>query len=162
MTMLSITIICVGKLKEKFLRDASDEYRKRLSSLCKLSIVEIPAKKLSENPSEKEIENALLAEGNKIIGKIPPKAKIYTLCIEGKQYSSVDLSKKIEDESLCGNSHIVFIIGGSFGLSETVKQKSHCRLSMSKMTFPHQLARIMLLEQIYRAMQISAGTKYHK
>ncbi len=160
--MLNITIIAVGKLKEQYLRDASAEYQKRLSTLCKLNIVEVNPEKLSDNPSAKEIENALNNEAKKIIEKIPKGAKVYSMCIEGKQRTSEELSKEIDNLALEGASNIVFIIGGSFGLSDEVKKLSAYRLSMSKMTFPHQIARIMLLEQIYRATQISIGTKYHK
>ena len=160
--MLNITIIAVGKLKEQYLRDASAEYQKRLSTLCKLNIVEINPEKLSDNPSAKEIENALNNEAKKIIEKIPKGAKVYSMCIEGKQRTSEELSREIDNLALEGVSNIVFIIGGSFGLSDEVKKLSAFRLSMSKMTFPHQIARIMLLEQIYRATQISMGTKYHK
>ena len=160
--MLNITIIAVGKLKEQYLRDASAEYQKRLSTLCKLNIVEINPEKLSDNPSAKEIENALNNEAKKIIEKIPKGAKVYSMCIEGKQRTSEELSREIDNLALEGVSNIVFIIGGSFGLSDEVKKLSAFRMSMSKMTFPHQIARIMLLEQIYRATQISIGTKYHK
>ena len=157
--MQTVTIICLGKLKEKYLRDASDEYSKRLSAFCKLNIVELTPEKLSDNPSQKEIENALQTEAKKITEKIPKGSYIYSLCIEGKQISSEELSENV---GVAGTSSIVFIIGSSFGLSDTIKKMSNKKLSMSKMTFPHQLARIMLLEQIYRAVQISAGTKYHK
>ncbi len=160
--MLNITIIAIGKLKEQYLRDASSEYQKRLSTLCKLNIIELNPEKLSDNPSAKEIENALNNEAKKIIEKIPKGAKVYSMCIEGKQRTSEELSKEIDSLAVEGASNIVFIIGGSFGLSDEVKALSSFRLSMSKMTFPHQIARIMLLEQIYRAMQISLGTKYHK
>lgn len=160
--MLNITIIAVGKLKEQYLRDASAEYQKRLSTLCKLNIVELNPEKLSDNPSAKEIENALNNEAKRIIEKIPKGAKIYSMCIEGKQRTSEELSREIDSLAVEGVSNIVFIIGGSFGLSDEVKRLSAYRLSMSKMTFPHQIARIMLLEQIYRATQISIGTKYHK
>lgn len=160
--MLNITIIAIGKLKEQYLRDASSEYQKRLSTLCKLNIVELNPEKLSDNPSAKEIENALNSEAKKIIEKIPKGAKVYSMCIEGKQRTSEELSAEIDALTVEGVSNIVFIIGGSFGLSDEVKKLSAYRLSMSKMTFPHQIARIMLLEQIYRAMQISIGTKYHK
>ena len=160
--MLNITIIAIGKLKEQYLRDASAEYQKRLSASCKLNIVELTPEKLSDNPSAKEIENALNNEAKKIIEKIPKGAKVYSMCIEGKQRTSEELSAEIDSLAVEGASNIVFIIGGSFGLSDEVKKLSSFRLSMSKMTFPHQIARIMLLEQIYRAMQISLGTKYHK
>ena len=160
--MLNVTIICLGKLKEKYLRDACDEYSNRLSAFCKLNIVELTPEKLSDNPSDKEIENALGAEAKKITEKIPKGSYICSLCIEGKQISSEELSAEIESVGVAGTSSIVFIIGSSFGLSDTIKKMSNKKLSMSKMTFPHQLARVMLLEQIYRAVQISAGTKYHK
>ena len=160
--MLNVTIICLGKLKEKYLRDACDEYIKRLSAFCKLNMVELTPEKLSDNPSDKEIENALTAEAKKITEKIPKGSYIYSLCIEGKQISSEELSTEIENVGVAGTSSIVFIIGSSFGLSAVIKQMSNKKLSMSKMTFPHQLARVMLLEQSYRAVQISAGTKYHK
>ncbi len=160
--MLNITIISVGKLKEKYLREASAEYQKRLSALCRLNIIELSPFPLSDTPSAKEIDNALTAEGKKIIEKIPKGAKVYSMCIEGKQRTSEELSREIDTAATGGVSSIAFIIGGSFGLSDEVKRLSAERLSMSKMTFPHQLARVMLLEQIYRSMQISIGTKYHK
>lgn len=160
--MVNVTIICIGKLKEKYLRDACDEYIKRLSVLCKLNIIELAAERLSDNPSPKEIENALNTEGRKIIEKIPGGSAVYSMCIEGKQRTSEELSCEIDSLAVSGTGSITFIIGGSFGLSDQVKKLSAQRLSMSKMTFPHQLARVMLLEQIYRAMQISKGTKYHK
>ncbi len=160
--MQNITLICIGKLKESYLRDAVSEYVKRLSGLCKLTLVELPAEKLSDNPSQKEIENALESEGKRILEKIPKGAFVYTMCIEGKQKTSEELSAEMESLGVRGYSSIAFIIGGSFGISEKVKAASNFRLSMSKMTFPHQVARVMLLEQIYRAIQISIGTKYHK
>lgn len=160
--MINVTVICIGKLKEQYLKDACDEYRKRLSTLCRLNIIELPAQRLSDAPSDKEIEAALKIEGKAIIEKIPHGAKIYTMCIEGKQYASPELARQLDELAVSGISQAVFIIGGSFGLSDEVKKMSHVKLSMSKMTFPHQLARVMLLEQIYRASQISIGTKYHK
>ncbi len=160
--MVNISVICIGKLKEKYLRDACDEYQKRFSTLCKLNIIELMPEKLSDNPSQKEIENALKNEGKAIASKIPNGARIFTMCIEGKQLSSVELSDRLEELAVSGISHAVFIIGGSFGLSDEIKKMSHVKLSMSKMTFPHQIARVMLLEQLYRAAQISLGTKYHK
>lgn len=160
--MVNLNIICVGRLKEQYLRDASAEYIKRMQTLCKLTVTELPAEKLSENPSQKEIDRALEAEGKRIIEKIPKGAAVFAMCIEGKQRSSEELSRELDELALTGVSNAVFIIGGSFGLSDEVKAKSKHRLSMSKMTFPHQLARIMLLEQLYRAAQISMGTRYHK
>lgn len=160
--MINLDIICVGKLKEQYLRDASAEYQKRMQTICKLTVTEIMPEKLSDNPSQKEIDRALEAEGKKIIEKIPKGSAAFAMCIEGKQRSSEELSRELDDLALSGVSNAVFIIGGSFGLSDEVKAKSKYRLSMSKMTFPHQLARIMLLEQLYRAAQISMGTRYHK
>ncbi len=160
--MVNVTVICEGRLKEKYLQSACDEYSKRLSGFCKLNIVQLTPKKLSDNPSQTEIENALSAEGKEIISKIPQNAYVFAMCIEGKQMSSEALSKQLDALSITGKSNVVFIIGGSFGLSEEVKAKADYKLSMSQMTFPHQLARVMLLEQIYRAFQISSGGKYHK
>ena len=160
--MLSISIICIGKLKEKYLCQAVSEYQKRLTTLCRLNIIQLPAVSLSDNPKESEIEAALRVEGKRILEKIPSGAFVFSLCIEGKELSSPELSRKISSLKLQGNSNLVFIIGGSFGLDKAVKERSDFRLSMSPMTFPHQLARVMLLEQIYRALQIEAGAKYHK
>ena len=160
--MLNINVICIGKLKESFLRDASAEYQKRLSAFCRLEITELSPFKLPENPSQAQIEAALMQEGGLITAKIPANAKVYALCIEGKQFFSEELSAKIVTETNHGVSNIVFVIGGSHGLSEDVKKRADLLLSMSKMTFPHQLARIMLLEQLYRAFMISSGGKYHK
>lgn len=160
--MLGVTIICEAKLKEKYLRDAADEYIKRLGGYCKLNIVELAPKKLPDNPSENKIASALSAEGKEILSKIPAGSKVFSMCIEGKQLSSEKLAKEIDSCGIQGFSNIVFIIGSSYGLSEEVKKRSDFRLSMSEMTFPHQLARIMLLEQIYRAFRINSGGKYHK
>lgn len=160
--MINLNIICVGRLKEQYLRDASAEYIKRMQTICRLTVTELSAEKLSDNPSQKEIDRALEAEGKKIIEKIPKGAAVFAMCIEGKQRSSEELSRELDELALTGVSNAVFIIGGSFGLSDEVKARSKYRFSMSKMTFPHQLARIMLLEQLYRAAQISLGTRYHK
>ena len=160
--MIGITVICEAKLKEKYLRDACDEYAKRLGAYCKLNIVELAPRRLSDNPSETEIENALEAEGREIISKIPNGSAVYAMCIEGRQISSEQLAERISDFSVRGYSNITFIIGSSHGLSDEVKRIADFRLSMSQMTFPHQLARIMLLEQIYRAFCINSGSKYHK
>jgi 23S rRNA (pseudouridine1915-N3)-methyltransferase len=160
--MQTVTIICEGKLKESYLRDACAEYSKRLSAYCKLNIVELNPHRISENPSENEIASVLEAESKEILSKIPNGAKVYAMCIEGKQMSSEKLSKSLSDCAVNGYNNVVFIIGGSHGLSNSVKSRADFRLSMSEMTFPHQLARVMLLEQIYRAYQISTGGKYHK
>lgn len=160
--MQTVTIICEGKLKEKYLRDACAEYAKRLSAYCKLNIVELNPHRISESPSSAEIDAVLQAESVEILSKIPSNAKVYAMCIEGKQMPSEKLAEEISSCAVHGYSNIVFIIGGSHGLSESVKKRADFRLSMSEMTFPHQLARVMLLEQIYRAYQISTGGKYHK
>ncbi|MEG0979117.1 MAG: 23S rRNA (pseudouridine(1915)-N(3))-methyltransferase RlmH [Oscillospiraceae bacterium] len=160
--MINITVICIGKLKEQYLRDACLEYSKRLSAYCKLSVIELAPKVLPDNPSDAQISNALKDEGDKIIEKIPNGSAVFAMCIEGKQRTSTELSDEIAKLAVDGASNITFVIGGSFGLSDEVKQKSGNKLSMSKMTFPHQLARVMLLEQLYRAFQISSGGKYHK
>lgn len=160
--MLGVTIICEAKLKEKYLRDAADEYIKRLGGYCKLNIIELTPKKLSDNPSDNEIANALSAEGKEIMSKIPSGSKVFSMCIEGKQLSSEKLAREIDLCGVQGFGNITFIIGSSYGLSDEVKRRSDFRLSMSEMTFPHQLARIMLLEQIYRAFRINSGGKYHK
>ena len=160
--MLGVTVICEGRLKEKYLRDACDEYSKRLGAFCRLNIIELTPKRLSDNPSQGEIENALISEGKEILSKIPSGARVYAMCIEGKQISSEKLAQELSDCAVNGFSNAVFIIGGSFGLSDEVKKRADFRLSMSQMTFPHQLARVMLLEQVYRAFNISNGGKYHK
>lgn len=160
--MISVNIICVGKLKEKYLRDASAEYIKRLTAFCKLNIIEIAPYALPDSPTQAQIDAGLEAEGKQILAKIQNGAYVYAMCIEGKQRSSEALSAEFDKLSVFGESNLTFIIGGSFGLSDAVKARADARLSMSQMTFPHQLARIMLLEQIYRAFQISTGGKYHK
>lgn len=160
--MLNINIICVGRLKEPWLKSACDEYLKRLRPYCKLDITELTPYRLPENPYENEIQKALANEGEEIISHIPHGAKVFSLCIEGKQQPSQDFAKRLEEIPLEGCSTVVFVIGGSYGLSPEVKARSDFRLSMSQMTFPHQMARVMLLEQIYRAFQISSGGKYHK
>lgn len=160
--MINITIIALGKLKEKFMRDFSDEYVKRLQSFCKLNIVELQPKMLSDNPSQAETENALNAEAQLIKSKIPSNSYVFSMCIEGRQMSSTEFSQKISDIAVSGKSSIVFVLGSSFGLSEEIKNLSDNKFSMSQMTFPHQMARVMLLEQVYRAFQIMNGGKYHK
>lgn len=160
--MISVNIICVGKLKEKYLRDASAEYIKRLTAFCKLNIIEIAPYALPDSPTQAQIDAGLEAEGKQILAKIQNGAYVYAMCIEGKQRSSEVLSAEFDKLSVFGESNLTFVIGGSFGLSDAVKSRADAKLSMSQMTFPHQLARIMLLEQIYRAFQISTGGKYHK
>ena len=160
--MQKVTLLCVGKLKEKFYADAVAEYKKRLSRFCKLEITELSESRLPESPSQGEIDRALETEAAAIRAKLPKGSAVIALCIEGKELSSPQLSEKLESLAVDGVSHLTFLIGGSVGLSESLKQQADFRLSMSPMTFPHHLARVMLLEQIYRAYQISAGTHYHK
>ncbi len=160
--MISVNIICIGSLKEKYFKDAVLEYSKRLSAFCKFKIVQLDEHKLPQNPSESEILQGIDIEGEKIKSKISKNSYVISMCIEGQIISSEKLASQIQDVSLQGISNIDFIIGGSFGLSNEIKNLSNFRLSMSKMTFPHQLARVMLCEQVYRAFQISSGGKYHK
>lgn len=159
---MNITIIALGKLKEKYMRDFSEEYQKRLSAYCRLNIIELSPKKLPDSPSQSEINNALEEEARQIKAKIPSGAYVFSMCIEGKQMSSTEFSQKISKLAVDGKSNIVFILGSSFGLSEEIKELSDSKFSLSEMTFPHQMARVMLLEQLYRAFQISSGGKYHK
>ncbi len=160
--MLNIDIICVGKLKEDYLRMACAEYEKRLGAFCKLRITELTPARLPDNPNQAQINAALEDEGARIIAKLAPNTSVFAMCIEGRQMPSEKLSAEIEKCAVSGYGSLAFIIGGSHGLSPAVKSKAAYRLSMSEMTFPHQLARVMLLEQIYRAFMISSGTKYHK
>lgn len=160
--MQKVTVLCVGKLKEKFYADAAAEYVKRLSRCCKLHIVELPEERLPEDPSPARIDAALAKEADAIRGKLPAGAGVVALCVEGRMCSSEELAELLQDWAGHGESHLVFLIGGSFGLHASIKAEAKIRLSMSPMTFPHHLARVMLLEQIYRAYQINAGTKYHK
>lgn len=160
--MIKLKVIALGKLKEKYLKDAVDEYLKRLSAYAKTEIAEIEPIRLSDNPSKAEIERALDGEAEQILKKIPEGALVTALCIEGKQYSSEEFHEVINSHILKGASNLVFIIGSSYGLSEKIKNMAHIKLSFSKMTFPHQLFRVMLLEQIYRNFKIGDGSKYHK
>ena len=159
---MNITVIALGKLKEKYLTDAISEYAKRISAYGKLQIIELNPVRLSDNPSQTEIDNALFKEAEEIKKKIPNNSYVFSLCIEGKEKSSESFAKAINDAAINGKSNIVFIIGSSFGLSPEIKTLSDFKLSFSPMTFPHQLMRVMLLEQIYRAFQINNNGKYHK
>lgn len=160
--MLNVTLICPGKLKESYLREAVDEYVKRLGAYCKLNIITLTPERLDDSPSELLIKAALEKEAAAILSKIPQNAFVIALCVEGKMLSSEELSEKLSGVPLSGKSDVYFIIGSSYGLSPGIKERADLRLSFSKMTFPHQLMRVMLLEQLYRAFQISAGGKYHK
>lgn len=159
--MLKITVIAVGSLKEKFWRDACAEYIKRLGAYCKPEIIEIEEAKAPDRPSEAQINGVIETEGKRIIAKLPKGAAVIPLCIEGQQFDSVSFADRLGSLAVDGVSHVVFVIGGSWGLSPAVKRLG-TGMSMSKMTFPHMLARVMLLEQIYRAFQIGSGGSYHK
>ena len=159
---MKITVLCVGKVKEKFYRDAIDEFSKRLSRYCKLEIIEVADEKTAEEASDAEIRLVKDKEGERLIKNIKDDAYVVCLCIDGKQLDSEELSDKIEKLGIQGTSHICFIIGGSLGLSEQVIKKADYKLSFSKMTFPHQLMRVILLEQIYRAYRIMNHEPYHK
>ena len=157
---MNIKLIAIGKLKEDYLRNACAEYIKRLGRYCTFELHELDECRLSESPSEKEIAAALRREAEQI--KRYASGYIVPMCIEGKQLSSPKLAEKIASAGVSGNSTVTFIIGSSFGIDPEIKAMGSLKLSMSKMTFPHQLARVMLLEQIYRAFQINTGGKYHK
>lgn len=159
---MKITILCVGKVKEKFYRDAIEEFVKRLSRYCKLEIVEVSDEKTDEQASETEIRIVKEKEGERLLKSIKEDAYVITLCIDGKQLDSEELSEKIEKLGIQGASHIYFVIGGSLGLADEVIKRSNFKLSFSKMTFPHQLMRVILLEQIYRAYRIMNNEPYHK
>ena len=160
--MQRVTIICVGKLKESYLRDACKEYEKRLGAYCRLQTIEVEEHRLPDRPSQAQIDAGIRAEGERILRQIPAGAVVIALCIEGQQVTSPQLAERLGQIAVQGGGDVVFVIGGSNGLYEPVKARSALRLSMSKMTFPHQLARVMLLEQIYRAYTIQAGARYHK
>ena len=160
--MFEITLICVGKLKEKFYAAATEEYQKRLRGYCKFNIIEMPEVRLPESPSTAEITAALEKEAAMIKEKIPKGAWFCVFTPEGNQLSSEALAEKIASIKLAGKSSCCFLIGSSFGIADSLKYEADFRLSMSAMTFPHHLARVMVLEQLYRAEAIQAGSKYHK
>ncbi len=158
---MNISVICVGKIKEKFFTDAVGEYLKRLSRFAKTEIIEVKDEKIPDNASHKECEAILEKEGNAILSKIPKGSYVISLCIEGNEMSSPALADKIKYISMEA-SHITFIIGGSLGLWDEIKKLSKLRLSFGKMTLPHQLMRVVLLEQVYRGFKILSGESYHK
>ncbi len=160
--MLSIQLICVGKLKEKFYLEASGEYLKRLTPYCKLTLVELPEEKLPPTPSQAQIQNALDKEAAAIRAKLAPNTSLIALCVEGRLRSSEELAELLSTWSHNSAKHLAFVIGGSYGLAESLKSEAWVKLSMSPMTFPHHLARVMVLEQIYRAFKINEGSAYHK
>ena len=160
--MVTIQLICVGKLKEKHFAAACAEYGKRLGAFCKLTVTELAEDRLPENPSPAQIEAALEKEAGAILAKLPKGGKVIALCVEGDLLDSPALAAQMEKWTVEGASHLTFLIGGSFGLHPSVKARAQLRLSMSPMTFPHHLARVMVLEQIYRAFKINEGSSYHK
>ena len=160
--MFDITLICMGKLKEKFYLSAATEYEKRLKGFCSFHLIELPESRLPEDPSPAQIAAGLEKEREWIQSKIPKGAWLCVFTPEGKLMSSEELAKKMKEVKVSGKSSACFIIGSSFGISPAIKQQADFRLSMSPMTFPHHLARIMVMEQLYRAEAIQAGSKYHK
>ena len=159
--MINVNIIAVGRLKEDYLVKAAAEYQKRIQGKIKLQITEIAEARLDENPSDKQIEAALNAEGERILSALPSACAVVTMAIEGVQISSVEFSKKLYDIAVQKGT-VVFIIGGSHGLSDAVKRRADFIMSFSKLTMPHQLFRVVLLEQLYRAAMININSKYHK
>ena len=160
--MLSIYLVCVGRLKERFYQDACAEYLKRLSPYCKLTLLELPEERLPQTPSQGQIDTALEKEGQAIRSKLPPNTSLVCLCVEGRLRSSEELASLVQTWEHNSAKHLAFVIGGSFGLAESLKAEAWVRLSMSPMTFPHHLARVMVLEQLYRAFKINEGSNYHK
>ena len=160
--MMNVTVLCVGKLKERFYIDAVKEYEKRLNGCCKLTLLELPEERLPENPSQAQIQAALAREKELVLAKLPKSAAVIALCIEGKTMSSEQLARKFESWAVSGTGSLCFLIGSSYGMHPELKERAELRLSMSPMTFPHHLARVMLLEQIYRAFKINEGSRYHK
>ena len=159
--MLNVKIYVTGTLKEQYYTDAIAEYKKRLNAYCKLDIIEYKEYKLPENPSQKQIEQALIVEGQKILSDISPKAYKIAMCVEGKQLSSEEFAEKLDQISTT-NGELAIIIGSSYGLSNELKQACDYRLSVSKMTLTHQMLRVWLVEIIYRCLSINNGGKYHK
>lgn len=160
--MFDITLITMGKLKEKFYISAAQEYTKRLSGYCHFTLVELPESRLPENPSPAEIAAGLEKEAETILARIPKSSWFCVFTPEGKELSSEKFAEKMKEVKLSGKSSAIFLIGSSFGMAPKVKERADFRLSMGPMTFPHHLARIMVLEQLYRAEAIQAGSKYHK
>ena len=160
--MFDITLICMGKLKEKFYINAAAEYEKRMKGYCRFQLLELPEVRLPEDPSPAEILAGLEKEADLILTKIPKGAWFCTLTPEGKLLSSEALADKLQEVKLSGKSSACFLIGSSFGMAQRIKDKADFKLSMSPMTFPHHLARVMVLEQLYRAEAIQSGSKYHK
>ena len=159
---MKITILTVGKIKEKFFSDAISEYRKRLSKYCSLEIIQVTDEKTPDGASEVLSEQIREKEGERLLSKIKETSFVITLEIEGNMLDSVELAKMLEEKMVQGESHLIFVIGGSLGLSKAVRNRADSSLSFSKMTFPHQLMRVILLEQLYRSFRIIKGEPYHK
>lgn len=159
---MKITILCVGKIKEKFYREALEEYVKRLGRYSSMNIIELADEKTPDDASDKECEAILTKEGDRILSHIPDNSYVFALAIEGKRYTSEAFADKLDVLMSAGNSHIVFVIGGSLGLSDAVKKRADALISFSDMTFPHQLMRVILAEQIYRCFRIIKHEPYHK
>ncbi len=160
--MLNVTLLCVGKLKEAYWREACAEYEKRLGAFCKFRLIEVAEERLPDNPSPAQIAATVEAEGARLLAALPKDCLPVALCIEGKAMDSPALAAYMQRAAVSGTSHVALLIGGSWGLSDAVKSRAALCFSMSPLTFPHQLARVMLLEQVYRAFQINSGGKYHK
>lgn len=159
---MNITLITVGKIKEKYMVEGIKEYSKRISRYAKLKIIQVPDEKAPDDLTDKEMEIIKNKEGERILSKLPPNAYIISLVIEGKALDSNELARHMEELMIDGLSNVVFIIGGSLGLSDKIIKESNLKLSFSRMTFPHQLMRLILLEQIYRGFKIIRGEPYHK
>lgn len=160
--MLSVKFICVGRMREKFYIDAFAEYEKRLRTLCRFELTELTEQRLGDNPSPAEISAALDREAQDILKTIPSDAYVTAMCVEGRQMPSEGMAKLIAERENSGKPKLCFVIGGSFGLSDKIKSRADMKLSMSQMTFPHHLARVMLIEQLYRGFKINEGSRYHK
>ena len=160
--MFDITLITMGKLKEKFYISAAEEYTKRLGAYCRFKLLELPEQRLPEDPSPAERSAGLEKEAEQILSKIPKGAWLCVFTPEGKELSSEGFAQKLSEVKISGKSAACFLIGSSFGMAQRIKDKADYKLSMGKMTFPHHLARVMVLEQLYRAEAIQAGSKYHK
>ena len=159
---MNITILCVGKIKESFYKEAVSEYSKRLSKYCKLVIKEVDDEDTPQDPSEKEVKKILDTEGERLLKHINKNTYLIPLCIEGKNPDSVELSNKLQQITVNGYSDITFVIGGSLGICDEIKNMADFKLSFSRMTFPHQLMRVILLEQVYRSFRILSNEPYHK
>ena len=160
--MLSVTFICVGKMRERFYTDAFAEYAKRLGAYCRFACVEPAEVKLPEKPSQAEMQAALAKEAVDIVKYIPQDAYVVAMCVEGRQMLSEGMARLIQERENSGKPKLCFLIGGSYGLADSVKDRADLKLSMSEMTFPHHLARVMLAEQLYRGFKIREGSRYHK